>query len=152
MDRRERVPRIGEHAVRTENRLPVWVDIQIQDHRRRLQSRNFFTCRGAACASRRGGFWRPGDPAPVTVRNENGASPLLIVADHAGKMIPRALGDLGVSEAENRARHIGWDIGIAGVVRPLADALDAVLVQQNYSRLVIDCNRTPDARKPRCRR
>ena len=83
-----------------------------------------------------------GDPAPVTVRNENGASPLLIVADHAGKMIPRALGDLGVSEAD-RARHIGWDIGIAGVVRLLADALDAVLVQQNYSRLVIDCNRTP---------
>ena len=83
-----------------------------------------------------------GDPAPVTVRNENGSSPLLIVADHAGKLIPRALGDLGVSEAE-RARHIGWDIGIAGVVRLLADALDATLVQQNYSRLVIDCNRTP---------
>lgn len=83
-----------------------------------------------------------GEPAPVTVRNENGASPLLIVADHAGKLIPRALGDLGVSEAE-RARHIGWDIGIAGVVGLLADALGATLVQQNYSRLVIDCNRTP---------
>jgi predicted N-formylglutamate amidohydrolase len=83
-----------------------------------------------------------GDPPSVTVRNENGASPLLIVADHAGKLIPRALGDLGVSEAE-RARHIGWDIGIAGVCRLLADALGATLVQQNYSRLVIDCNRTP---------
>ncbi len=84
----------------------------------------------------------PGESAPVTVRNENGASALLIVADHAGKVIPRALGDLGVSEAE-RARHIGWDIGIAGVVRLLGDALDATVVQQNYSRLVIDCNRTP---------
>jgi predicted N-formylglutamate amidohydrolase len=83
-----------------------------------------------------------GDPAPVTVRHENGASPLLIIADHAGKLIPRALGDLGVSEAE-RSRHIGWDIGIAGVSRLLADALDATVVQQNYSRLVIDCNRPP---------
>ncbi len=81
-------------------------------------------------------------PAPVTVYNHGGQSPLLLVADHAGKSIPRALGDLGVSENE-RARHIGWDIGIAGVSKHLADALDAVLIQQNYSRLVIDCNRPP---------
>jgi predicted N-formylglutamate amidohydrolase len=40
-------------------------------------------------------------------------------------------------------RHIAWDIGIAGVVRLLAEALDATLIQQNYSRLVIDCNRVP---------
>lgn len=82
------------------------------------------------------------DPAPVSIYNQGGASPLLLVADHAGNLMPRALGDLGVSEAE-RARHIGWDIGIAGVSRRLADALDAVLIQQNYSRLVIDCNRPP---------
>jgi predicted N-formylglutamate amidohydrolase len=36
-----------------------------------------------------------------------------------------------------------WDIGIAGLCRVIADALDATLVRQNYSRLVIDCNRTP---------
>ena len=82
------------------------------------------------------------EPAPVTVYNKGGQSPLLLVADHAGKLIPRALGDLGVPETE-RARHIGWDIGIAGVSKHLADALDAVLIQQNYSRLVIDCNRPP---------
>ncbi|MFA6266732.1 MAG: N-formylglutamate amidohydrolase [Pseudolabrys sp.] len=82
------------------------------------------------------------EPSPVTIHNAGGTSPLLLVADHAGKRIPAALGDLGVSETE-RARHIGWDIGIAGVSRRLADALDAVLIQQNYSRLVIDCNRPP---------
>ena len=82
------------------------------------------------------------EPAPVTIHNAAGSSPLLIVADHAGKLIPRALGTLGVSDAE-RARHIGWDIGIAPVCRMLADALDACLIQQNYSRLVIDCNRVP---------
>ena len=83
-----------------------------------------------------------GEPSPVTVRNENGSSPLLIVADHAGNAVPRALAKLGLPDSE-LARHIGWDIGIDGVCRVLADALDAVLVQQNYSRLVIDCNRTP---------
>ena len=82
------------------------------------------------------------EPAPVTVRNENGGSPFLIVADHAGNSLPRALGRLGVPEAE-WGRHIAWDIGIGAVCRLVADALDATLVQQNYSRLVIDCNRTP---------
>ena len=82
------------------------------------------------------------EPAPVTVHNENGRSPFLIVADHAGNAMPRALGRLGISEAECE-RHIAWDIGIAAVCRLVADALDATLVQQNYSRLVIDCNRPP---------
>jgi predicted N-formylglutamate amidohydrolase len=76
------------------------------------------------------------------VHNENGSSPFLIVADHAGNSIPRALGRLGVSETECE-RHVAWDIGIGAVCRLVADALDATLVQQNYSRLVIDCNRTP---------
>ncbi len=42
-------------------------------------------------------------------------------------------------------RHIAWDIGIAGLGRLLADALDATFIRQNYSRLVIDCNRPPGA-------
>jgi predicted N-formylglutamate amidohydrolase len=82
------------------------------------------------------------EPAPVTVHNANGRSPFLIVADHAGNSMPRALRRLGVPETESK-RHIAWDIGIAGLCRVVADALDATLVQQNYSRLVIDCNRTP---------
>jgi predicted N-formylglutamate amidohydrolase len=82
------------------------------------------------------------EPAPVTVHNENGRSPFLIVADHAGNSMPRALCRLGIPETESE-RHIAWDIGITVVCRLIADALDATLVQQNYSRLVIDCNRTP---------
>ncbi len=82
------------------------------------------------------------EPAPVTVHNESGASPFLIVADHAGNLMPRALRRLGVPDSECE-RHIAWDIGVAAVARLLADALDATLIQQNYSRLVIDCNRTP---------
>lgn len=82
------------------------------------------------------------EPDPVTVLRADGVSPLFLTADHAGRHLPRALRGLGVSEAE-RARHIGWDIGIEGVTRHLAEALDATAVIQNYSRLVIDCNRDP---------
>ena len=84
------------------------------------------------------------EPRPVTVYNADATSPFLLVADHAGNLIPRALGRLGLAEAELQ-RHIGWDIGIAGLGRLLADALDATLIQQNYSRLAIDCNRPLDA-------
>jgi predicted N-formylglutamate amidohydrolase len=82
------------------------------------------------------------EPPPFTVDNENGTSPLLIVADHAGKHLPRRLGQLGLSKAECE-RHIVWDIGAGAVCGLIGKALDAVVVRQNYSRLVIDCNRTP---------
>jgi predicted N-formylglutamate amidohydrolase len=49
---------------------------------------------------------------------------------------------LGLSDAE-LARHIAWDIGAAEVARLLAQELDAFLILNNYSRLVIDANRPP---------
>ncbi len=81
---------------------------------------------------------------PVSVYNEGGKSPFLQVADHAGNLIPGALGRLGIAEGDYQ-RHIAWDIGIASLGRLLANALDATLIQQNYSRLVIDCNRPLEA-------
>jgi predicted N-formylglutamate amidohydrolase len=83
------------------------------------------------------------DPTPVRLLREAATSTFLLTADHAGKQIPHQLGDLGVSEAE-RARHIAWDIGIAGATERLSALLDATAVLQAYSRLVIDCNRRPD--------
>lgn len=77
-----------------------------------------------------------------SVYGRDGGGPFLLVSDHAGQAIPETLGDLGVSATE-RARHIGWDIGIDGVGRGLAEALPAVLIEQVFSRLVIDCNRAP---------
>jgi predicted N-formylglutamate amidohydrolase len=84
----------------------------------------------------------PDEPNPVRILRPEGASDLLLAADHAGRLIPRALGDLGLDEAE-RQRHIAWDIGIAAVTEELAALLDAIAVLQAYSRLVIDCNRAP---------
>jgi predicted N-formylglutamate amidohydrolase len=81
---------------------------------------------------------------PVLEENDGGRSPYLLICDHYGRVCPRALGDLGVSEAEWE-RHIAWDIGIAGVAHRLCAALDAHLIAQRYSRLVIDCNRPLDA-------
>ena len=84
------------------------------------------------------------EPQPVIHERLDAASPFLITCDHAGNFMPRSLGDLGVS-AIDRARHIAWDIGALGVARELAALLDAELVAQRYSRLVIDCNRPPDS-------
>ena len=84
------------------------------------------------------------DPAPVAIVNPGGLSPFLFIGDHAGNVIPSSLGDLGLSEPE-RHRHIAWDIGVAGLGTALATILDATFVRQTYSRLVVDCNRAPDA-------
>ena len=81
---------------------------------------------------------------PVHEVNAGGASPFLLTSDHYGRVLPRALGDLGVAENE-LTRHIAWDIGIAGVAERLSEMLNAHLVAQRYSRLVIDCNRPPGA-------
>jgi predicted N-formylglutamate amidohydrolase len=82
------------------------------------------------------------DVPPVLEFNETGSSPFLFTCDHYGRIIPHALGDLGVSESE-LTRHIAWDIGIAGVAEQLSNEMNAHLIAQRYSRLVIDCNRPP---------
>jgi len=83
------------------------------------------------------------DPAPVGVQNAGAASPFLLVCDHAGRATPRALGRLGLPDAAFE-RHIAWDIGALNLARRLSAILDATLIHQAYSRLVIDCNRAPD--------
>ena len=58
------------------------------------------------------------EPAPFSLAREESRSPFVLICDHAGRRIPRALGDLGVSAAD-RERHIAWDIGAAGVASHL---------------------------------
>ena len=81
------------------------------------------------------------DPAPFEVQNGEGRSP-----------VPRDLRSRGAPPAEiarlarelsddDLARHIAWDLGASAVAQRLAAALDATLIRQTYSRLVIDCNR-----------
>jgi predicted N-formylglutamate amidohydrolase len=82
------------------------------------------------------------DVPVVFEQNTAGRSPFLFTCDHYGRQIPKKLGDLGLP-ADELTRHIAWDIGIAGVAEALSNQLDAHLVAQRYSRLVIDCNRPP---------
>ena len=105
----------------------------------------------------------PGDPPPYTVVNGGGTARALLLADHAGRAVPRALGQLGlddpaVSHLKRDApgpddsgpgrvpldRHIAYDIGIAWLTRRLAALLDAPALVHNYSRLLIDPNRPLD--------
>lgn len=80
------------------------------------------------------------EPPPYSIENVQGESPFFFTCDHAGRRIPRALGDLGL-DARELQRHIAWDIGAAGVMSHLAARLDAFAIAQTYSRLVVDCNR-----------
>jgi predicted N-formylglutamate amidohydrolase len=84
------------------------------------------------------------DAPPVLEHNAAGRSPFLLACDHYGRTLPRRLGELGLPQSE-LDRHIAWDIGIAGVAEALSKHLDAHLIAQRYSRLVIDCNRPPGA-------
>jgi predicted N-formylglutamate amidohydrolase len=68
----------------------------------------------------------------------------VLVCDHAGRAVPERLKGLGVDETE-LGRHIGWDIGAGALAERLSALLDAPLLRQAYSRLVIDCNRPLDA-------
>jgi predicted N-formylglutamate amidohydrolase len=80
------------------------------------------------------------EPVPFEVLNPDSRLPLLFVCDHASRRIPASRGTLGVDPAVRRC-HLAWDIGAGELTRRLADATGATAVLQNYSRLVVDCNR-----------
>ena len=84
------------------------------------------------------------DPPPVEVLRAGAPSPFFLTCEHAGHVFPQRLGTLGLGP-EDLTRHITYDIGAAAVARSLSRRLDAHLVLQTYSRLVVDCNRSPDA-------
>ncbi len=81
------------------------------------------------------------DEPPAFERvNPEGKSRIVLTCDHASRRLPRALGTLGMSDAQ-LSSHLAWDPGAAEVARGLSHRLDAPLVLSGYSRLAIDCNR-----------
>lgn len=83
-------------------------------------------------------------PPAATVVNERGASPYVLLCEHASNHIPARYAGLGLAPRDLE-RHIAWDIGAAVLARGLSRRLDAPLVLSGYSRLLIDCNRPPGA-------
>ena len=85
-----------------------------------------------------------GEPDAFELINPEGRSELVLLCDHASNRVPARLNNLGLSD-EQLTSHIGWDPGAALLAKALAARLDASLLLSNYSRLVIDCNRSPAA-------
>ncbi|MGB3813345.1 MAG: N-formylglutamate amidohydrolase [Shinella sp.] len=81
---------------------------------------------------------------PVALENAVARGPIILVCEHASRLLPKSLGTLGLSE-EVRASHIAWDPGALAVSRLMAEHLDATLLFQRFSRLVYDCNRPPES-------
>lgn len=82
--------------------------------------------------------------SPYEIIGEARKGPFLIICDHATAHIPPDMGDtLGLPDAD-MSRHIAYDIGALGVSKALGEALDAPVIQSNFSRLVIDPNRAKD--------
>jgi predicted N-formylglutamate amidohydrolase len=84
------------------------------------------------------------DPTPVEWVNKNSQSPVMLLCEHAGNTLPGSKNQLGL-QPQQLTEHIAWDIGAAAVARKVAAALDAPLLLQRYSRLLIDCNRPPES-------
>jgi predicted N-formylglutamate amidohydrolase len=82
-------------------------------------------------------------PEAVEILNPGGASPLVLVCEHASNYIPPQYHGLGLG-SEDLARHIAWDIGAADVTHALSERLDAPAFLGTYSRLLVDLNRPPD--------
>lgn len=80
------------------------------------------------------------DPSVYELVKSSGSADILLVCEHAGQAVPTKLNGLGVS-SEILNQHIGYDIGAAKLTRKIAAHLDVPAILQNYSRLVIDCNR-----------
>ncbi|MDZ4841673.1 MAG: N-formylglutamate amidohydrolase [Hyphomicrobium aestuarii] len=83
------------------------------------------------------------EPAVDVISGRASAPPVIILCDHASNALPAGYGTLGLPEAE-LDRHIGYDIGAAGVARGLAALLGTAAVLSRWSRLLIDLNRGLD--------
>lgn len=68
---------------------------------------------------------------------------VILICDHASNAIPPDYASLGLPPNELE-RHIGYDIGAAGVTRRLATRLGCPAVLSCFSRLLIDPNRGED--------
>jgi predicted N-formylglutamate amidohydrolase len=82
--------------------------------------------------------------SPVVAENPEGRGPFVILCDHASNRVPEAFQSFGFAE-DALQTHIAWDPGALEVARILSEKLDAPLFWPDASRLIIDCNRAPDA-------
>jgi predicted N-formylglutamate amidohydrolase len=80
---------------------------------------------------------------PFEIVEGDRARGIVLVADHAMRLMPDDYGLLGLPEREFD-RHIAYDIGVEAVTRDLARRLGVPAVMACFSRLLIDPNRGED--------
>ncbi len=80
----------------------------------------------------------------VDIVNPAAQGRVVLVCEHASNVLPPEFGDLGL-DAPTLYSHIAWDLGAMAVARLMSAELDAPLIAHRFSRLVYDCNRSPDA-------
>lgn len=82
----------------------------------------------------------PDDPPPFHVVNADSPAPFLLVCDHASRIIPHGMKQLGVADWV-LDRHVACDIGARALTLALSERFEAPAVLAGYSRLVVDVNR-----------
>jgi len=84
------------------------------------------------------------DQAFVEVLNEGSVFPVLLTAEHAGRLIPLADATMGLPlDLMEQERNLLFDFGSAEVVRRVAQKLGGTAVIGIVSRLIVDLNRGP---------
>ncbi len=81
----------------------------------------------------------------VELFNPNGKAPIVLICEHASKYIPESLSGLGMTK-EGLESHAAWDIGAYELACQLSKLIDAPLIASRISRLVYDCNRSPESK------
>jgi predicted N-formylglutamate amidohydrolase len=76
------------------------------------------------------------------VLNRESPAPLLLICEHAGRVVPPPWRSLGVADAILDS-HFGSDIGADALVRAIASRFHLPAVLARYSRLFLDYNRLP---------
>ena len=69
---------------------------------------------------------------------------IIISCEHAGNKIPTQFRFLFKGKESVLQSHLGWDPGALAIAKFLADALHVSLFHQDYTRLLIECNRSLD--------
>ena len=76
--------------------------------------------------------------------NGSGRGKVVLVCEHASHYIPPEYEHLGLEDDLLRS-HIAWDPGALDTAVHMSALLDSPLVVSGVSRLVYDCNRSPEA-------
>ena len=80
---------------------------------------------------------------PVETLQGDLSGGILLIADHAMRLLPQEYATLGLG-VEEFERHIAYDIGVESLTRSLAARLSCPAIMARFSRLLIDPNRGAD--------